>query len=279
MNKNAIRVSVAGASGYTGGELLRYLLGHPHVEIKSVLANSQAGSKLTTLFPNLKGFLDLTLETADWEQLSQDNDLVFLCLPHGTSQEPVSILIKNGCKVVDLGADFRLQSPDLYESTYGAEHLFPELLEQAAYGLPELNRDKIKNANLVANPGCYPTASTLALLPILSKGPLAQPPIIDAKSGVSGAGRGAKVDSLYCEVNENFRAYAVGTHRHQPEIEQSVGQPVMFTPHLVPMTRGILATVYVGLPTDGLLEHYQEFYSREPFVEVLTDSLPSTKSV
>ena len=270
---------MAGASGYTGGELLRYLLGHPQAEIRSVLANSQAGGRLTTLFPNLKGFLDLTLETADWEQLAQDNDLVFLCLPHGTSQEPVSVLREHGCKVIDLGADFRLQTPDLYQTTYGAEHLFPQLLEEAVYGLPELNREKIKSACLVANPGCYPTASTLALLPILSKGPLAQPPIIDAKSGVSGAGRGAKMDSLYCEVNENFRAYAVGAHRHQPEIEQNVGQAVVFTPHLVPMTRGILATVYVGLPTEGLLEHYQEFYAREPFVEVLADSLPSTKSV
>jgi N-acetyl-gamma-glutamyl-phosphate reductase len=280
MNKNAeIRVSVAGASGYTGGELLRYLLGHPQASIQSVLANSKSGQELETLFPNLAGFLSKTLETADWEGLGKANDLVFLCLPHGESQRPVKTLLDQGCKVIDLGADFRLRDAALYESTYGASHEFPELLGEAVYGMPELHREAIKSASLVANPGCYPTASTLALLPVLQNGALSEPPVIDAKSGTSGAGRGAKLASLYCEVNENFRAYGVGCHRHQPEIEQNVGRRVIFTPHLVPMSRGILATVYFKVKSENLQQQYREYYAKEPFVKVLETELPATKSV
>lgn len=280
MNKNSkIRVSVAGASGYTGGELIRYLLSHPNVELHKVLANSQAGVELVSLFPNLSGFVDKTLDKANWSCLGGENDLVFLCLPHGTSQKAASELIQRGCRVVDLGADFRLSSTALYESTYGSQHGCADLLAEAVYGLPELNREKIRDARLVANPGCYPTASLLALLPLKGKGTLSQIPIIDAKSGVSGAGRALKLPSLFGEVNENFRAYGVGCHRHQPEIEDVLGEPVLFTPHLVPMTRGILATVYVAVEPDGLKEHYEEFYSQEPFVEILQTELPTTKSV
>lgn len=273
-----ITVSVAGASGYAGGELLRYLIEHPVVQLKSVLADSQAGNEVAQLFPNLNGFLTKTLETANWEQLGQDNDVVFLCLPHSKSQLPVKTLLAQGCKVIDLGADFRLQTPGLYDQTYQESHQCPELLSQAVYGLPELNRDHIKKAQLVANPGCYPTASLLALLPLAKAGLLTEPPIIDAKSGVSGAGRGLKLGSLFSEVNENFRAYGVGCHRHQPEIEEKIGTNVLFTPHLVPMTRGILATVYVKTSTDGLQTLMEDYYRNEPFVKVLNE-LPSTKSV
>ena len=280
MNKNSeIRVSVAGASGYAGGELVRYLSQHPKVNLQSLLANSQSGQSFSSLFPNLRGVVDKTLTKADWAELSGNNDVVFLCLPHGKSQTAVQKLLEGGCKVVDLGADFRLKSPELYAATYGEKHSCPELLREAVYGLPEMTREAVKKANLVANPGCYPTASTLGLLPLVGKVKLSSPPVIDAKSGVSGAGRGLKMGSLYCEVNENFQAYAVGCHRHQPEIQQNLGQPVLFTPHLAPMTRGILATIYVAAPHTELQELYQDFYQNEPFVEVLTESLPTTKSV
>lgn len=280
MNKNSkIEVSIAGASGYTGGELCRYLCGHPQVHVQSVLANTQAGQELSGLFPNLKGHLNKTLEKAAWSDLGAQSDVVFLCLPHGQSQEPVAQLLEQGCKVIDLGADFRLSDSAVYETAYGAPHRFPELLSEAVYGLPEKNREDIRGGRLVANPGCYPTASLLALLPIRDSLSGA-PPVIDAKSGVSGAGRGLKSTSLFCEVNENFRAYGVGGHRHQPEIEQTVGQSVLFTPHLVPMTRGILATVYVKLSYDGLQKTYRDFYADEPFVAILDgDTVPSTKSV
>jgi len=280
VNKNArYKVSVAGASGYAGGELLRYLVGHPNASIQTVLAHSKSGQEVGRLFPNLAGHLDQTLETADWEQLGKSNDVVFLCLPHGESQRPVKTLLDQGCKVIDLGADFRLSEASVYETTYGRVHEFPELLSEAVYGMPELHRERIKSSTLVANPGCYPTASLLAILPLLKDGPLPEPPVIDAKSGTSGAGRGASLGSLYCEVNENFRAYGVGCHRHQPEIEQSAGQRVLFTPHLVPMTRGILATVYVKVKTESLKERYLDFYAKEPFVRVLEEELPATKNV
>lgn len=258
---------------------MRYLLAHPGIELKSVLAHSHQGAKLTEIFPNLAGFLDRTLESADWVQLGRENDAVFLCLPHGASQDPARLLLENGCRVVDLGADFRLSAPGLYEKTYGASHLYPELLSQAVYGLPELNRERIRGASLVANPGCYPTAGILALLPMAKAGMLNFTPIIDAKSGVSGAGRTPKLGSLFCEVNENFQAYGVGCHRHQPEIEERVGANVIFTPHLVPMTRGILATVYVEGDAEELSELYRDFYRTEPFVKVLDRELPGTKSV
>lgn len=281
MNKNSkIRVAIAGASGYVGAELLRYLAGHPQVEVASCLAHSQQGQRLTDLFPNLVGFYeDIVLSGTDYESLAGQVDLVFLCLPHGKSQEAAKALVDGGCKVIDLGADFRLRDATVYEKTYDGSHLFPELLEQAVYGLPELHREKIKGTSLVANPGCYPTASLLALLPAIHAGILQEPTVIDAKSGVSGAGRGASVGTLYSEVNESIKAYGVGGHRHQPEIEQTVGQKVIFTPHLTPMTRGMLATVYVRHEPADLTELYRDFYRDEPFVRVLESAVPVTKAV
>lgn len=279
MNKNSrIRVAVAGASGYTGAELLRYLAGHPRAEVVACLAHSQQGQTVSELFPNLTGFFDNVLEARDWSELASQADVAFLCLPHAQSQEPAKALLDGGCKVIDLGADFRLRDPELYARTYGGAHLYPELLEEAVYGMPELHRERIKGARLVANPGCYPTASGLALLPMVKNGLLQEPTIIDAKSGVSGAGRGAVVGSLYSEVNESIKAYGVGGHRHQPEIEQTVGQKVVFTPHLTPMTRGILATVYVRHEPSDLAALYQDFYRDEPFVRVLPKTLPTTKA-
>lgn len=278
-NNSKIRVVVAGASGYTGAELLRYLAGHPQVEVVACLAHSQQGQKVSDLFPNLLGFYDQLLVAGDWTELSFQADLVFLCLPHGQSQRPARTLLEGGCKVIDLGADFRLAQPEVYRRTYQTAHECPELLAEAVYGMPELNREAIKSARLVANPGCYPTASGLGLLPMMRHGLLQEPTIIDAKSGVSGAGRAANVGSLYAEVNETVKAYGVGGHRHQPEIEQTVGQKVIFTPHLMPMTRGILATIYVRHdPAVELAGLYSEFYANEPFVRVLSDGLPTTKA-
>ena len=281
MNNNSdIKIAVAGASGYVGAELLRYLSGHPNAVVKHCCAHSQSGSMVTDLFPQLTDYSGVVLESPDWDKLAEEVDVVFLCLPHGTSQKAVATLLGGNCKVVDLGADFRLKSAPVYQATYGSQHLFPGLLCQAVYGLPELYREAIGRSRLVANPGCYPTASALAVLPLLARKALIGPTIIDAKSGVSGAGRAAKVSSLFCEVNENFKAYGVGGHRHQSEIEQTLGSPVIFTPHLVPMTRGILATVYVEHAEDlDVQKLYQEFYCDEPFVNVLTDSLPETKTV
>lgn len=272
-------MAIGGASGYTGAELLRYLAVHPTARVVSCLAHSQQGQALTDLFPNLHGFYDHVLEASDWSELAGQADVVFLCLPHGKSQEAARTLIEAGCKVIDLGADFRLADPEVYARTYDGAHLFPDLLKEAVYGLPELNREKIKSARLIANPGCYPTASGLALLPMIKEGLLQEPTIIDAKSGVSGAGRAASVGSLYSEVNESIKAYGVGGHRHQPEIEQTAGQRVVFTPHLTPMTRGILATVYVRHEAADLKELYKDFYKDEPFVKVLDSALPTTKAV
>lgn len=271
---------MAGASGYVGAELLRYLAGHSQVEVVACLAHSQQGRRLVDLFPNLMGHYDqVVLEGADYAELAAQADVVFLCLPHGQSQEAAATLLEGGCKVIDLGADFRLRDASVYQATYGGSHLFPDLLQQAVYGLPELSRRSIVGARLVANPGCYPTASLLALLPAIKAGLVQEPTVIDAKSGVSGAGRGAVVGSLYSEVNESLKAYGVGGHRHQPEIEQTVGQKVIFTPHLVPMTRGMLATVYLRHEPADLGALYRDFYASEPFVRLLEDSLPSTKSV
>ena len=279
MNKNSeIKVAIGGASGYTGAELLRYLAVHPQARVVACLAHSQQGQTVSDLFPNLNGFYDDVLVAREWAELGGQADLVFLCLPHGQSQEPAAALLQAGCKVIDLGADFRLRDPLLYARTYDGVHLRPDLLKEAVYGLPELAREAIRGARLVANPGCYPTASLLALLPMIKEGLLQEPTIIDAKSGVSGAGRAASVGSLYAEVNETIKAYGVGGHRHQPEIEQTVGQKVVFTPHLTPMTRGILATVYVRHPAADLASLYRDFYAGEPFVRVLDKGLPTTKA-
>lgn len=280
MHKNSpIRAGVVGASGYTGAELMRYLLGHPKVRLGACLANQQAGEEITHVYPSLLSRVTGKFEKANYCELGKEHDVVFLCLPHGQSQGPVEELISTGCKIVDLGADFRFADAESYQKTYGEAHQCPELLAQAVYGMPEMNRASIANSQLIANPGCYPTASLLALLPLIKSQSLDSTVIVDAKSGVSGAGRSAKISSLYCEVNESIKAYGVGEHRHGPEIEQFARQPVLFTPHLIPMTRGILATVYIQKDPAEMKALYNDFYSDEPFVHILDSSLPSTRSV
>lgn len=284
-----IRTAILGASGYTGAELLRLLLRHPAVEIGALTAERQAGKPMGEVFPHLGrlGLPDLVkIEDVAWDKL----DLVFCALPHGTTQEIVAGLPRN-LRVVDLSADFRLTDAEEYKTWYGHEHRAVELQKEVAYGLTELNRQGVRKARVVANPGCYPTTSLLPLMPLLLDN-LIEPGgiIIDAKSGVSGAGRDAKQANLFTEVSEGFNAYGVGHHRHMPEIEQELrlaaGRPltVSFTPHLVPMNRGMLATIYVkmadGVTADDLRTALTNRYEGEPFVGVTPAGVvPATRHV
>jgi len=283
----AYRAAVVGGSGYTGAELLRLLTGHPEVEVVVVTADSNVGASVGELFPSLAAAYDLTYAPLDPADLA-GLDVVFLALPHGQSQTVARALVDSVGHVVDLGADFRLPHTD-YETWYHEEHTAPDLLDRFAFGLPELYRAEIGAARHVAAPGCYPTTAALALAPLLCDG-LVEPHgiVVDAVSGVSGAGRGLKFGSLFSEVNENVSAYGLLHHRHTAEMEMALshvsgrGVQVLFTPHLVPMTRGILATCYARpaaerLTTAELLGRYEAFYDAEPFV-VVTDGSPATKA-
>jgi len=286
-----ITVAIVGASGYTGLELIRLLDRHPEVMITSVTSEQSAGKPISDLFPTLRGRCDLLLEPLEPAVIAAKAELIFTALPHQAAMLVVPTFLEAGRKVVDLSADYRLHDPAVYGAWY-EEHKNPELLQAAVYGLPELRRETIRSACLVANPGCYPTSIILGLKPLLDAGLIDSATIIaDSGSGVSGAGRSAKVDSLYCEVNEGFKAYGVGgLHRHTPEIEQELselaGQPVTitFTPHLVPMDRGILSTIYAtptrAVTTDELVALYAAAYRDEPFVRPLAKGqLPSTAFV
>ncbi|PLX96109.1 MAG: N-acetyl-gamma-glutamyl-phosphate reductase [Desulfuromonas sp.] len=284
------RIAVIGASGYTGVELLRLLLLHPDVEITSCVARRNAGENVEALFPSLLDQCSCVCDELDVEVLAQNADLVFTALPHQSAMEVIPSLLDKGLKVVDLSADYRLKEATTYAAWY-QEHTSPELLAETPYGLPELYRKNIAQARLVANPGCYPTSVALALAPLLQEGWIDPTNlIIDSKSGTSGAGRDAKVGSLFCEVNEGFKAYGVASHRHTPEIEQTLsdlaGESVMinFTPHLLPVNRGILSTCYATLlkpaTTKELIERYQTFYADEFFVRIhAAGSLPNVAYV
>lgn len=275
-------VGIIGGSGYTGAELLRLCAGHPGLEVAWATGDTQAGSRAAELYPSLAGaYRDLVFE--HWQPaLLEGCDLVFCALPHGASQQLADDLEDSGVKVVDLAADFRLKDPAAYARWYGEEHHAPELLSRFAYGLPELSRDDISKADLVAAPGCYPTAASLALAPLVREG-LIEPTgvIVDAASGVSGAGRVPKHATHFGTANEDFIAYGLLDHRHTPEIEQVTGAQVLFTPHLAPMTRGILATCYArpttATSTAALLGFLRDTYEGEPFI-VVTDASPSTKA-
>ncbi|PLY02363.1 MAG: N-acetyl-gamma-glutamyl-phosphate reductase [Desulfuromonas sp.] len=285
-----LRVAVMGASGYTGVELLRLLSRHPEVEITMVTSRQSAGEPISSSFPSLYGAVDLVCVDASPREVAASADLVFTALPHKTAMEAVPDLLDAGCKVVDLSADYRLKDVAVYEQWY-QEHTSPSLLQEAVYGLPELYREQVRNARLVANPGCYPTSVALALTPLLREQCIdTSSVVVDSKSGTSGAGRGAKVGSLFCEVNEAFRAYGIAAHRHTPEIEQTLsdvsGTPlqVTFTPHLLPINRGILSTCYAKLNADlsaaQLQELFETTYADEPFVRVLpTGKLPDVAYV
>ncbi len=277
-----VQVGIVGASGFTGAELLRLVAGHPELEVRVATGDTQAGTRVADLYPGLAGAHPDLVFTAYDPAAVAGLDVVFLGLPHGASQAIVPGLLGTVGHVVDLAADFRLQDPALYPQWYGEAHTAPELLPQFAYGLPELFRDEIKGATHVATPGCYPTAAALALAPLVRAGAVDTLGIVvDAASGVSGAGRPPKESTTFCAVDEDFTAYGLLDHRHTPEMEQVLGASVLFTPHLAPMSRGILATCYArpagSTSTAGLLDLLRAAYDDEPFV-VVTDGSPSTKA-
>ena len=282
-----IRVAVVGGTGYTGFELVTLLQQHPKVELTEITSQSYAGRPISEVFPALQGVCSLICTSMDLESLMQKADCVFVALPHKTAMEVVAPLVRAGKRVVDLSADFRFRDPELYEEWY-QEHTARDLLAEAVYGLPELHGDKIRRANLVGNPGCYPTGVILLAAPLVKAGVVEPESLIaDCKSGVSGAGRTPNLTTHFCEANEGFKAYKVAEHRHTPEIEQELsiiaGKPIkiVFTPHLVPMSRGILTTLYANLSKSVTDEEisglYREAYERAPFVRVLqSGQLPST---
>ncbi len=283
-----IKVGIIGGTGYTGVELLRLLAQHPDAELKVITSRGEAGKPVAEMFPNLRGRVDLAFSEPDEKALAAC-DVVFSATPNGVAMTRARKLLDVGVKLIDLAADFRLKDPALWEKWYGMPHACPELLAEAVYGLPEVNREKIKKARLIANPGCYPTAVQLGFLPLVEKGLVGIGHLIaDAKSGVSGAGRKAEVHTLFSEASDNFKAYGVPGHRHLPEIVQGLtaaaGKPVglTFVPHLTPMIRGIHATLYARLndPAIDFQALYEKRYQGEPFVDVLPPkSHPDTRSV
>lgn len=282
-----MRIGIVGGSGYTGVELLRLLSGRDELEIVFISSRAQAGNRVDALFPSLRGYVDLTFSDPD-EVGDAQCDLVFFATPNGTAMLQAQALLDKGTKIVDLSADFRLQDIALWEQWYGLSHHCPALVADAVYGLPEMHREQIVSAALVANPGCYPTAVQLGFLPMLEAGIVATDTLIaDAKSGITGAGRGASVANLLAEASDSFKAYAVAGHRHLPEIEQGLRRmtssavDLTFTPHLLPIIRGIHATLYARLTADVDLQSlFEERYQSEPFVDVMpAGAHPETRSV
>lgn len=285
-----IRVGIIGSTGYAGQQLTWLVSRHPKTKIVFLSSHNHANIKYSNIYCQYRGIIDkacVSMQEAE-EQLV-GIDVLFIALPHGKSFDIIERAIGLGIKVIDLGGDFRFKSPSTYEKWYGIEHRSKEVLKDAVYGLTELNRDTIKKANLISNPGCYPTASILAMAPLIQLGLIdINSIIIDAKSGVSGAGRNANIQNLFSECNESIRAYGVGVHRHTPEIEQELSRIgkkeicLNFTPHLVPMNRGILATCYSNLNTsiseEELLKIYKDYYSNDYFVKIIED-VPETKWV
>ena len=279
---NKLKIGIIGATGYTGAELIRLLIDHPQAEIKCLTTTSVMGQDISDIYPSLRQRFSHKLteyKSSDIKGL----DIVFIALPHGKSMEIVPEILAAGARVVDLGADFRFSDVALYENTY-QKHTAPEVNSKAVYGLPEMNREKIKKASLIANPGCYVTSATLALKPIIdSENFVKDSIIIDAKSGTSGAGRSLAQNTHFTETYANFSAYKIGAHRHQPEIEQNLGGvKVVFTPHLLPVNRGILSTIYVKLSRktekENILDILRKAYKNEPFVKIV-DNPPTLKDV
>ncbi|MCD0460425.1 N-acetyl-gamma-glutamyl-phosphate reductase [Roseiconus lacunae] len=288
----SLSVALIGATGYTGLEVAKLLSVHPQARLTIATARADAGQPIASVHPSLVGRVDLVLEELDADKIASRCDVAMCCLPHGASAETVRGLCAAGVRVIDFSADFRLSSLDVYEHWYKVKHPWPERVGQTVYGLPEFFADEIAKADLVANPGCYPTSAILPLAPLAKAGLIETDDIIvDSKSGVSGAGRGLKLGTLYCETNESIAAYAVGSHRHGPEIDDLVGRiggidpQVIFTPHLTPMSRGILSTIYVRPKSDDVVgavkqvtQCWRDCYGEQPFVNVV-DHLPATAHV
>jgi len=287
MAKNGVRIGIVGGTGYTGVELLRLLAQHPHCELAAITSRKEAGTGVAEMFPNLRGRVALKFSDPDKAGL-KNCDLVFFATPNGVAMEQARALVDGGVRIIDIAADFRIQDVAEWETWYGVKHACPELVAEAVYGLPEVNRAKIREARIVANPGCYPTAVQLGMLPLIEAGIVDLDHLIaDAKSGVSGAGRKAEVHTLLAEASDNFKAYSVAGHRHHPEITQGLtraaGRPVnlVFVPHLTPMIRGIHATLYARLTRNSDLQAlYEKRYAKEAFVDVMpAGSHPDTRSV
>ncbi|MDH0668282.1 N-acetyl-gamma-glutamyl-phosphate reductase [Acinetobacter junii] len=292
---HVISVGIVGGTGYTGVELLRLLLRHPQARVDVLTSRTEAGKRVADMFPSLRGHTELEFSDLDLDRLKQC-DVVFFATPHGVAMQHAQELIDSDTKVIDLAADFRLQNLAEFEKWYGMQHSCPTVLTESVYGLTELNREKIKNARVIGNPGCYPTTVQLGLAPLLKNDTTlinTQNIIIDAKSGVSGAGRKASLGMIYSENADNFKAYGVAGHRHHPEIVEALenisGQKgqfnqILFVPHLVPMIRGMLSTIYVDLTEQGqqldIQALYEDFYKNERFVDVMpANSSPETRSV
>jgi N-acetyl-gamma-glutamyl-phosphate reductase len=282
-----IKVGIVGGTGYTGVELMRLLALHPQVKIEVITSRANAGAAVADLFPNLRGHIDLSFCEPDLE-VFRNCDLVFFATPNTTAMKQARALTTAGIRIIDLAADFRIKDIATWEKWYGASHTCPDIVERAVYGLPELNREAIRTAEVVANPGCYPTSVILALLPLLKSGRIDPATVIaDCKSGTSGAGRQANIATGFCEVTESFKAYGVSGHRHLPEIRQILqsmdsAADVVFIPHLLPIIRGIHATVYADARggADGVQALFEDFYDSEPFVDVLPrGSHPETRTV
>lgn len=286
-----IQVGIVGATGYTGQELLRLLIPHPEVEIVCVTSQSYDGIAFSDIYGSMREISGITCKNLSIEEAAEQCDVLFLALPHGIASHKVTETLLKSCKIIDLGADYRLKDQAIYSAWYKTEHGSPQLLDSAVYGLCEWFRDNIAQASLIANPGCYTTCSILSLAPLVKESLIdTKTLIIDAKSGVTGAGRGANLGSLYSECNESIKAYGVGTHRHTPEIEEQLstigGTPVTlsFTPHLIPMNRGILTTSYAqlhpGITLDQVQEAFRRYYEGEHFIRILPNGIfPETRWV
>ena len=286
-----IKVAIVGATGYTGVELIRILLNHPDVEITSLTRKGESLSNISEAFPHMYNQTALPCNTLkNPKQVAEKADVIFMALPHCSGLDLTNQFLKLGKIVIDLSADFRLKDADIYEKWYKIKHAHPELLKEAVYGLPEIYKANIAKAKLIANPGCYPTGAILALKPIVSSGLKINSIIIDSKTGLSGAGRGLSLKSLFSEVNENITAYNINTHRHLPEMIQELTSfgakvvPITFTPHLIPVTRGILSTTYVSVQDNkaiaNVVDIYRDFYKKSPFIRILPDGIaPQTKHV
>jgi len=286
-----IKAGIVGATGYAGNELVRILMQHPEVEIKAMTAHSYVGKQFNEVYENYREINETVLDEMDMDKLADECDVIFMALPHGTAAKVVTEDILKKTKVIDFGADFRLKDADVYEKWYNVEHNGRELLKTAVYGLCEVNRDIIKGKQLIANPGCYTTCSILSLRPLVAEGLIdLKTIIVDAKSGVSGAGRGLALGSMYDECNESVKAYKIASHRHTPEIEEQLGYAageeitLTFTPHLIPMNRGILATCYASLKKPMTYEEvkavYEKYYGKEYFVRLTKKGVfPETRWV